>query len=142
MKYSTLVTARRKDEIYPKHIKWLAYNKNQNLVGYLGENGQEVELEYKEDEEVTPEKIIQSLSDLIKERDELKKKINENSSKVDTTGMEKKVMVSFSIRGDEPETVYDLENKKAAEALVERNKAKYGFVEILELKEYYISWKK
>lgn len=137
--YSTLVTARRKEEIFPPHVKWLAYDSNGKLVAYLGNDGQPVELE--DDEEVTPEKIVQSLSDLIAERDELRNQLA-NKSDVDTSGMEKRYMCSFSIRGDDPEFVYGLHSRNDCEALLNRQRDKYGKDSLTETQiiKYHIVW--
>lgn len=140
-KYSTLVTARRKEEIYPPHVKWLAYDSDSNLVAYLGNDGQPVELE--DDETVTPEKIVQSLSDLIAERDALRAELAKKQASVDTSAMEKRFMCSFSIRGDDDEFVYGLYSRKDAEALLDRQREKYGKNCITDyaIHEYHIVWK-
>ena len=140
--YSTLVTARRKEEIYPPYVKWLAYDSDNNLVAYLGNDGQSVELDAYEEEEVTPEKIVQSLSDLIAERDALRAQLA-NKPAVDTSAMEKRVMCSFSIRGDDDEFVYGLYSRKDAEALLDRQREKYGKDCITDyaIHEYHIVWK-
>lgn len=136
MKYHSLATARRKIEIYPEYVCWLAYDSKNNLLGYLDKDGNEVKLD--EDEEVTPEKLLDNLKNIIEENKVLKEKLSKN---VNVDGKNKEYMLSFSIRGDDPEVIYGLKSKEEANKLLERNKLKYGNVELVSLKEYYISWK-
>ena len=138
--YSTLVTARRREEIYPPHVKWLAYDSDNNLVAYLGNDGQPVELE---GEDMSIESVIKSLQDLVAERDSLKKQLEQKTASVHTSNMEKRVMCSFSIRGDDPEFIYGLYSRKDAEAMLKRNEDKYGPGSItdVQIQEYHIVWK-
>lgn len=138
--YSTLVTARRKEEVYPPHVKWLAYDSDNNLVEYLGNDGQPVELE---GEDMSIESVIKSLQDLVAERDNLKAQLEQKKASVDTSNMERKFMCSFSIRGDDPEFVYGLYSRKHAETMIKENEAKYGPGSItnVEIHEYHIVWK-
>jgi len=138
--YSTLVTARRREEIYPPHVKWLAYDSDNNLVAYLGNDGQPVELE---GEDMSIESVIKSLQDLVAERDELRKQLEQKRTEVYTSNMEKRVMCSFSIRGDDPEYVYGLYSRKHAETMIKENEAKYGpgSISDVQIQEYHIVWK-
>lgn len=139
MEPAILETARRREEIYPAHVHWLGYDNNYNLLGYYSHvNGKVTQVEL-EDEQVTPEKIVTALNDLITERDQLKAQLEQAP---DTTGMEKRVMCSFSIRGDDPEYVYGLYSRKHAEHLIAKNKSTYGEDSITDIQicEYSIVW--
>jgi hypothetical protein len=139
MKPAILETARRKEEIYPAHVHWLGYDKDYNFLGYYSYvDGKTIQVDL-EDDEVTPEKIVTALNELIAERDALKAQLEQAP---DTSGMERKTMCSFSIRGDDPEYNYGLYSRKHAEHLIEQNKKTFGEDAItdVQIHEYSIVW--
>ena len=145
MKYSTLVTARRLEEIYPPWVSKLAYNKENELVGYLLETGEFVteinqdSLEFNDLSSIElVKKYTQGVSDLLQEVEELK----QAKPKETLEGAESFYMCSFSLNKDDPEIVYGLESKKEAEAMLKRNMDKYGekSVSDVEIKKYKIVW--
>ena len=122
MKPAILETARRREEIYPSHVHWLGYDKDYNFLGYYSRVGSKTIQVELEDDEVTPEKIVTALSDLIAERDALKAKATEETNRVAVT---KKYKLEFDFFG-EAEEVWNLDSEQQAKRYIEANVKTFG----------------
>ena len=143
IKPATLVTARRRVEIYPESVHYLGYDSDNNFIDFFAWCNKQNKLiaVSAEDERVTPEKIVESLSDLIQERNELRKQLEQVPQQAVITSPSM-FMCSFKLRGEQ-EYVYGLTSKDSAQRTVQANIDVYGerSVTDVSIREYAIEWK-